>query len=73
MTETNLEEEKLTDGDRKYMVQTLATVLMTYDQSPSLSTCLVVAKSVVNKFQFLKDTEGTSEVSITICLLLIGM
>lgn len=34
------------------MVQTLTTMLMTYDQKPS---CLIVAKSLVHKHDFLKD------------------
>ncbi len=51
-TEHNLSLKKLLDADRKYMVQTLTTMLMTYDQKPS---CLIVAKSLVHKHDFLKD------------------
>ena len=36
----------LTDTDRRYVVQTLVTVLMTYVQKPSLQQCDVVAKSL---------------------------
>ena len=62
-TEENLNAKKLLlDGDRKYIVQTLATVLMTHRQRPSLSDCGVVAKSLVKKFSFLSDFEGDGEV-----------
>lgn len=43
------------------MVQTLATVLMTHFQHPSLADCEVVALSLV-KFNFLNDDEGDGEV-----------
>ena len=45
------------------MVQTLATMLMTYNQKPSLNDCGKVAKALVTKFKFLKDDEGDGEVS----------
>ena len=38
------------------MVQTIATVLMTYVQRPSLDHCNAVANSVVDKYPFLKDS-----------------
>ena len=62
-TEDNLKEKCLTDTDRRYMVQTLATVLMTHIQRPSLADCEVVALSLVEKFNFLNDDEGDGEVS----------
>lgn len=52
----------LTDGDRKYIVQVLATMMMTHVQKPSLSECGEVAKSLVSEFTFLKDDEGDGEV-----------
>lgn len=61
-TEESLKEEVLTDGDRRYMVQTLATVLMTLVQRPSLADCEVVAQTLIEKFRFLNDDEGDSEV-----------
>lgn len=61
-TEDNLAKKLLLDGDRKYIVQTLATVLMTHKQRPSLSDCGAVAKSLVKKFSFLSDFEGDGEV-----------
>ena len=48
----------LIDGDRRYIVQTLATVLMTHIQRPSLSHCDSVAKSLISVHNFLKDEEG---------------
>ena len=44
----------ITDGDRKYMVQTL-TMLMTHIQRPSLRHCLIVSKALHAKFKFLGD------------------
>ena len=61
-TEYNLLKKQLYDGDRKYMVQTLATVLMTYKQRPSLTDCTAVAKSLIKKFTFLSDQKGSGEV-----------
>lgn len=57
-TETNLANDILTDSDRKYMVKTLATMLMTYIQRPSLSNCLVVSKALHKKFTFLGDEDS---------------
>ena len=46
------------------MVQTLATMLMTYVQRPSLQQCGIVAKALIGKYEFLRDDEGDGEVSI---------
>ena len=51
------------------MVRTLATLLMTYKQRPSLSDCGAVAKSLVNRFPFLTDSEETGEVCFSMCKL----
>ena len=40
------------------MVQTLTTLLMTYKSKPSLSDCLIVSRSLYEKFQSLGD-EGS--------------
>lgn len=64
--EKNLAKKVLIESDRKYMVQTLSTVLMTYEQQPSLSDCGKVAKSLMAKYQFLDDDDGGGEVSIII-------
>lgn len=48
-TEKNFQQKILTDGDRKYVVQTLATVYMTYTQKASLKECAIVAKALINK------------------------
>ena len=65
-TEVNLGKDILIDPDRKYMVQTLATMLMSYVQRPSLKDCLVVAKALHAKFKFLGDE--SSEVKLLILL-----
>ena len=68
VTETNLADDVLTDSDRKYMVQTLATMLMSYVKRPSLSDCLVISKALHRKFNFLGD-EGSEVIVIGyICL-----
>ena len=61
-TEANLTNKLLTDTDRKYVVQTLATVLMTQIQRPSMKDCQVVAQSLIAAHPFLKDDEGDGEV-----------
>lgn len=63
VTEANLANDILTDSDRKYIVQTLATMLMTYVQRPSLSDCLVVSKALHGKFKFLGD-ESSEVISL---------
>ena len=50
VTEVNLEKGIIPDSDRKYMVQTLATLLMTHKSRPSLRDCKVVSQSLHNKF-----------------------
>jgi len=60
-TEKNLQSKNLTDGDMKYMVQTLATVLHMYKGPSSLQQCKTVAKAPVTTYQFLQD-EGDGEV-----------
>lgn len=62
-TMKSLEKGLLTTPDRRYIVQTIATVLMTYVQRPSLDCCNDVAKSVIDKYPFLKDTVGEGQVS----------
>lgn len=61
-TDKNFQDKLLTDTDRKYVVQTLATMLMTHIQRPSLHHCSIVAKSLIKKHEFLKDGEGDGEV-----------
>ncbi len=62
-TEENFKQNILTDSDRRYAVQTLATMLMTHVQRPTLSDCDIVAKSLVAKYGFLTDNEGSGQVS----------
>lgn len=61
--EKNFQKKLLTDCDRKYVVQTLATMLMTHVQRPSLSDCDIVAKALTEKFGFLNDVEGSGQVN----------
>lgn len=61
-TEKNFQNKILTDADKRYVVQTLATVYQTYTQKASLKECSIVAKALINKHQFLKDTDGDGEV-----------
>ena len=51
------------DTDRRYVVQTLATVLTTHIQRPSLADCEVVTRTLVEKFDVLSDDEGDGVVS----------
>ena len=55
----NFKQQVLTDSDRKYVVQTLATMLMTYVQKPSLNDCGIIAKSLLHEYPFLKDDTGS--------------
>ena len=57
-TEVHLQKGCITESDRKYMVQTLTILLMTYKSKPSLSDCLIVSRSLYEKFQSLGD-EGS--------------
>ena len=41
--------------EQMLIVQTLATMLMTYIQRPSLDHCGIVAKAFVTKYEFLKE------------------
>lgn len=52
-TEVRLKKKSCTEQDRKYMVQTLTTVMMTYVQRPSLNDCQVVSAALHKKFKFL--------------------
>ena len=53
-TEARLKKRSITEQDRRYMVQTLATVMMTDVQKPSLlNDCQVVSMAVHKKFKFL--------------------
>lgn len=67
-TEKNFQDKVLTDTDRKYVVQTLATMIMTYTQKPTFNDCKIVARSLVNKYNFLTDMEGDGEVSYLSCM-----
>ena len=59
----------MTDNDQKYMVQTLATLLMTYKSKPSLKDCLDVSSGLHKKFPTLGDE--SSEVCDQMHILLV--
>ena len=61
-TEENLSKKILEDGDRKYIVQTVATLLMTHKQKPTLGECGKVATAVIKTYPFLADSDSSGEV-----------
>ena len=58
----NFRKRVLFDRDRKYVVQTLATMLMTYISRPSLRDCGKVAEALISNYDFLRDDVGDGEV-----------
>ena len=60
-TQQNFAKGILTDSDKRYIVQVLATVLMTYNQKPSLDDCKVVATALLATHPFLKDDVSDGE------------
>ena len=52
-TEARLKKKSCTEQDRRYVVQTLTTVMMTHVQKPSLNDCQVVSAALHKKFKFL--------------------
>lgn len=55
-TEKNLADGRVPPDDRKYIVRTLATMLLTYIQRPSMNDCGIVAQSLLCKYSFLKES-----------------
>lgn len=62
-TEANIQNRSITDKDQKYIVRTLATILMSYTPSPKLSHCAIVAKALVVKYPFPSDSGAMPHVS----------
>lgn len=62
-TEKSLKESIISDQDRKYIVRTLATILMSHVPSPKMSDCAIAAKALVAKYPFLGDTDASPHVS----------
>ena len=58
-TDRNLKQKRLTEDDRKYIVRTLATMLLVHIQKPSKNDCVHVAKSLVRNHFFLKEYVST--------------
>jgi len=59
----NLQLKSITDQDRKHIVRTLATVVMSFSPHPTTEDCGVAAKALVAKYSFLADTMGKPHVS----------
>lgn len=57
-TEKSLQEKMISDQDRRYIVRTLATILMGHISDPKMTDCAIAAKALVAKYPFLGDTEG---------------
>lgn len=57
-TENNFQNKILTDTDRKYVVQTV------YHTDDIHTEGVHVAKALIAKYEFLKDTEGDGEVCV---------
>ncbi|XP_065892420.1 uncharacterized protein [Dysidea avara] len=66
-TEESFNQKRVADDDRKYVVRTLATVLCTYVQNPSMKDCEVVAKSLVATYPFLKQHHSWKQFLYTKC------
>ena len=60
-TEARLKKKSYTQADRKYMVQTLATMMMSYVQKPTIHNCQAVSEDLHKKYRFLGGE--SSEVS----------
>ena len=54
-TQKNLQAERLTERDRRYIVRTLSTMLLSTNPHPSMSDCSVPAKAIVKEYTFLAD------------------
>ena len=54
-TQKNLQAERITERDRRYIVRTLSTMLLSVNPHPSLSDCCVPAQAVVKAYPFLAD------------------
>ena len=65
-TEKNLKNKIRTESDRKYIVRTLSTMLMTYVQRPSIDDADVPARYLVKRWPFLKDETGDGQVHVTL-------
>ena len=72
-TEKNLERNVLTDDDRKWIVRTMSTILMTHVQRPTMADCNVVARALVDKWKFLADDEGEGQVHAACVLIILNL
>ena len=53
-TEENLNNKRLGEDDRKYIVRVLATILCSFISNLSMKDCAVVTESLLRKLSFLK-------------------
>ena len=54
----------LTESDRKYIVQTLATLLTTYVPRPSIQNCKKVARAFLDKHTFISSKDDADTLVI---------
>ena len=62
-TEKNLRAKLIVDKDRKYIIRTMATIVMSFIDRPTMADCAVAAKALVTKYPFLQDRHGKPHVS----------
>jgi len=64
-TEKSLnKQQSISHKEEKYIVRTMATVLIDFNPQPRLSDCAVAAKALIAKYPFLGDTAGKPYVRI---------
>lgn len=54
-TQKNLQAERLIDQDRRYIVRTVSTMLLSSISRPTIDDCANPAKALVAKYPFLAD------------------
>lgn len=74
-TRKNLNVEILTERDRRYIVRTLATMLVSSVPSPTLNDCAVPAKAFIQAYPFLADTslDGREPAHVSFIKILINV
>ena len=62
-TQKNLAAERLTERDRRYIVRTVSTMLLSSNPCPSMSDCAIPAKAIIKAYPFLADTSDDGKES----------
>ena len=62
-TQDNLNNGLLCEGDRKYIVGVLGTMMLTYVDKASKKMCLDVAQALVRKYPFMKETVSINTIT----------